>query len=63
MLDITYSEGQQQVGYLLKFFGGPSSDLVLFKLIERETLLITFQIGLQLPVVTGVIFDRNYYVV
>ncbi len=54
MLDITFSEGQQQVGHLLKFFGGPSSDLVLFSsfyrvLIEREALLTTFQIGLQLP--------------
>ncbi len=57
MLDITFSERQQQVGHLLKFFlGGPSSDLVLFSslyrvLKEGETLLTTFQIGLQLPVV------------
>ncbi len=55
MLDITFSEGQQQVGYLLMFFGSPSSDLVWFSslyrvLIERETVLTTFQIGLQLPV-------------
>ncbi len=41
-------------------FGGPSLDLVLFSslyrvLIERETLLTTFQIGLQLSVFPSMI--------
>ncbi len=65
MLDKTFSEGQQQVGHLLIFFGGPSSDLVLFSslyrvLIERETLLTTFQIGLQLPVLATVPVEIVY---
>ncbi len=47
-------------------FLGPSSDLVLFSslyrvLIERETLLITFQIGLQLLVVPSAAkYDLTY---
>ncbi len=64
MLDITFSDGQQHVGHLLKFFWRPllRPSFVFIPLqsrvlIERETLLTTFLIGQQLPVVNMVYYD------
>ncbi len=55
MSDITFSDGQQQVGHLLKVFWRPVliPSFVAFPyivLIQKETDLTSFQIGLQLPV-------------